>query len=227
VDSILPRDYFSESMVGVHVDIDTFNSLAHNVLPRLMMTLDGNGIMVDMFLSKWMMSLFIGSMQPATTNRVLDIIFYDGSHLLFQIILGMLKTLETEITRSSAAAAAAGEAFEGLDKLAYINVADDNNQFESISGVLFHRIDKALIKYPSGRYGSYDIPYGTRTVGNRSFAGCTGLTDLSIPGTVEFIEDLRLLLNESSLNLHSFRIRSFQLHKGLLLILEMHTAQHN
>ena len=115
VDNIIPRDYFSESMLGVHTDIDTFNALAHNLLPRLMIQFDTTGVMVDVFLSKWMMSLFIGSMQPAVANRVLDLIFYDGSYMLFQVILGMLKTLEIEIARATAAANAAGEVVEGLD----------------------------------------------------------------------------------------------------------------
>jgi len=114
IDTIMPRDYYSESMVGVHTDIDTFNTLAHNLLPRLMMILDGSGIMVEMFLAQWLMSLFIGSMQPAANNRVLDLVFYDGSYMLFQVVLGLLKKIEGDVLKA-ANASVTGDQPEPLD----------------------------------------------------------------------------------------------------------------
>lgn len=94
VERVLPRDYYTDGMAGVHADVQTCATLAHTALPRLAMRLDAAGVRLDAFLSAWLPALFIGTMEPAAVARVLDLLYYDGSHMLFQVTLGLLHTLE-------------------------------------------------------------------------------------------------------------------------------------
>lgn len=95
VERVLPRDYYTDGMAGVHADVQTCATLAHTTLPRLAMRLDAAGVRLDAFLSAWLPALFIGTMPPAAVARVLDLVYYDGSHMLFQVALGLLHTLES------------------------------------------------------------------------------------------------------------------------------------
>ena len=113
VERVLPRDYYTDGMAGVHADGQTCATLAHTTLPRLAMRLDAAGVRLDAFLSAWLPALFIGTMPPAAVARVLDLVYYDGSHMLFQVTLGLLHTLETDQQQQPSSSAAGGTAAGG------------------------------------------------------------------------------------------------------------------
>ena len=74
------------------------------------------------------------------------------------------------------------------DKLKSINVADGNNNFSSIGGVLFNKQGTSLNRYPSGKpETTYEIPSSVTSIGNSAFNGCTGLTSITIPNSVTSI----------------------------------------
>ena len=65
-----------------------------------------------------------------------------------------------------------------------IRVASANPVYADTKGVLFDKIQKALIAYPVGRSGKYVIPKGTLRIGESAFEWSAGLTGVTIPGSV-------------------------------------------
>ncbi|WP_459478829.1 leucine-rich repeat protein [Clostridium saccharoperbutylacetonicum] len=104
-------------------------------------------------------------------------------------------------------------AFDGCSQLQTINVAADNENYESINGVLFNKGATKLIKYPGAKADSnYTVPNSVKTIDQNSFtsaanlqsiglvngitsigygafSGCSGLMSIEIPGSVTTIGD--------------------------------------
>ena len=67
-----------------------------------------------------------------------------------------------------------------------INVAEGNENYSSVDGVLFNKDKSSLIQYPAGKGGTYIIPGTVSTIG-MSFMGSSQLTEITIPGSVASI----------------------------------------
>jgi hypothetical protein len=74
-------------------------------------------------------------------------------------------------------------AFKNCTSLTAINVVSDNKSYSSEDGVLFNKDKSKLIFYPYAKPGAYTIPYGL----NYNFSGCTGLTSVTLPTSVNTI----------------------------------------
>ena len=77
--------------------------------------------------------------------------------------------------------------FSGCKSLTAIYVEAGNTAFQDIDGVLFSADGKTLVCYPSGKYGSYNIPSGTVKIAYGAFRSAK-VTGLAIPGTLTTIE---------------------------------------
>ena len=81
-------------------------------------------------------------------------------------------------------------AFEYCEELTEICVAEDNTCFFADNGALIFRNSKELYLAPRGIKGHYEIPREVRSIGEEAFggehlgAGCSGMTDVTIPETV-------------------------------------------
>ncbi|MHC1764595.1 MAG: leucine-rich repeat domain-containing protein [Verrucomicrobiia bacterium] len=83
-------------------------------------------------------------------------------------------------------------AFDDCASLMAITVDVLNPAYSSLDGILFDKLQTALIKYPGGKAGSYTIPntvtnltgYSGKFADSSPFSGCTGLTSLTIPSSV-------------------------------------------
>jgi uncharacterized repeat protein (TIGR02543 family) len=71
--------------------------------------------------------------------------------------------------------------------LTSITVDNGNANYKSIDGVLFNKAGNTLLQYPAGRTGAYTIPNGVTSI-TSAFAGCSGLTSLTIPNSVTSID---------------------------------------
>ena len=73
-------------------------------------------------------------------------------------------------------------------KLKAILTEDDSEMFRSTDGVLFSAEDDMLLAYPPAKSASsYQIPNGTRSIGNYAFQHCNLLQSVTIPETVDSV----------------------------------------
>ena len=115
--------------------------------------------------------------------------------------------------------------FDDCPQLTDITVADDNEQFSSVAGVLFNKDKTTIVRYPAGKESTayeipssvtainagafiecsnlteINIPNGVTTIGQSAFEGCKGLTSITIPESVDSIEDdFAICTNLSNIN---------------------------
>ena len=80
--------------------------------------------------------------------------------------------------------------FNHCRDLAAVDVAEGNQVFSSVDGVLFDAEKSRLIFYPIGRPGSaYTVPEGTRVIGADAFSRNRQLVKVLLPSSLETIED--------------------------------------
>ena len=71
-----------------------------------------------------------------------------------------------------------------------IEVAEGNQYFASIDGVLFSKDLTHIISYPQAKYGSqYTIPDSVTHIGDEAFYYCESLQSIVIPNSVTHIGD--------------------------------------
>ncbi len=79
------------------------------------------------------------------------------------------------------------QAFGHCTSLQAINVEPNNVKYGSLAGVLFNKKLTKLIRCPSGKAGSVNIPANVISIGNYAFYHCHCLTSVNIPACVERI----------------------------------------
>lgn len=70
-----------------------------------------------------------------------------------------------------------------------ISVAEDHPIYAVIEGVLFSKVDKRLISFPSTATIAYEVPNGIVEIGEKAFAGRKDLKAVRIPTSVTKIAD--------------------------------------
>lgn len=75
--------------------------------------------------------------------------------------------------------------FSGCARLDAIQVADGNEKYITVDGVLFNSEKTKLIVYPAGKTaGFYNIPDSVTSIGDGAFSHCFDLTGVMIPDSV-------------------------------------------
>ena len=80
-------------------------------------------------------------------------------------------------------------AFFSCSGLTSFSVAGDNSNYCSKEGVLFNKQQTTLIQYPARKQGEYVIPNSVTSIVDYAFAGCSGLTSLTISNSITSIVD--------------------------------------
>lgn len=78
---------------------------------------------------------------------------------------------------------------KGFPKLKEIRVEDGNSKLKSVKGILYTNGGKQLTVCPPGKTGAVAIPKGTKKIDTRSFMDCKKITSVSIPASVETIDE--------------------------------------
>ena len=79
------------------------------------------------------------------------------------------------------------ESFYTCTELKEFIVSEQNQNFSSIDGVLFNKDKTALILFPVGKSGAYNVPNSVTSIKGIAFLGCIGLTSVTIPNSVTSI----------------------------------------
>ena len=81
-------------------------------------------------------------------------------------------------------------AFICCTNLNAIQIDDDNTEYASDDGVLYNKDKTALIQYPGGRAGEYEILPGVTEIYDYAFYACSRLTKIIIPSSVSKSQSL-------------------------------------
>lgn len=75
-------------------------------------------------------------------------------------------------------------AFAENENLRQITVAEGNDNYASVEGVLFNQAKAELIAYPAGREGAkYEVPSGVQKIRDGAFYGVHTLSEVTFPST--------------------------------------------
>lgn len=89
-DRLLPG-YYSTTMYGTLLDQRVFESLVEKTMPIIWDHLVKNDVQLSVVSLPWFLSLYINSMPLIFAFRVLDVFFLEGSKVLFQVGLAILR----------------------------------------------------------------------------------------------------------------------------------------
>ncbi|KAJ8873633.1 hypothetical protein PR048_024455 [Dryococelus australis] len=97
VEDLLPASYYSSTLIGIQADQRVLRSLISSFLPDVDQALKEHDIELSLITLHWFLTLFASVVHMKILLRIWDLFFFDGSLVLFQITLGMLKIKEDEL----------------------------------------------------------------------------------------------------------------------------------
>ncbi len=80
-------------------------------------------------------------------------------------------------------------ALNNCSSLTSITVEEGNGSYASFDDVLYNHDLTKLLVYPGGKAGAFAVPSGVTEIGTGAFDGCALLTSLTIPGSVNSIDE--------------------------------------
>ena len=94
----------------------------------------------------------------------------------------------TSVTIPNGVTSIGDSAVHGCTSLTSINVAENNNRYASIDGVLFNKDYTVLVQYPTCKEDAeYTIPNSVTSIGYAAFCFSASLTSVTIPNSVTSI----------------------------------------
>lgn len=100
IEDLVPASYFSTTLLGVQTDQRVLRHLIVQYLPRLDKLLQEHDIELSLITLHWFLTAFASVVHIKLLLRIWDVFFYQGSLVLFQTTLGMLKMKEEELIQS-------------------------------------------------------------------------------------------------------------------------------
>ncbi|XP_021114614.1 small G protein signaling modulator 3 isoform X3 [Heterocephalus glaber] len=100
IEDLLPASYFSTTLLGVQTDQRVLRHLIVQYLPRLDKLLQEHDIELSLITLHWFLTAFASVVHIKLLLRIWDLFFYEGSLVLFQTTLGMLRLKEEELIQS-------------------------------------------------------------------------------------------------------------------------------
>lgn len=97
VEDLLPASYYSSTLLGIQADQKVLRTLIANYLPDIDHALVQHDIELSLISLHWFLTLFASVVHMKILLRIWDMFLFDGSIVLFQITLGMLKIRENEL----------------------------------------------------------------------------------------------------------------------------------
>lgn len=135
---------------------------------------------------------------PNTVTKIDNMAFADCSALTSMVIPDSTNTFGENVFQNSGLTSVTigngittpeqiAKVFSGCDKIDSYSVSPGHTAFSAQDGVLFDQSKSTLYRYPADKAGEYTIPSTVTTLSTGAFANCTGLTAVTIPGSVKII----------------------------------------
>ncbi|XP_065365739.1 small G protein signaling modulator 3 homolog [Calliphora vicina] len=97
VEDLLPASYYSSTLLGIQADQRVMQTLIANYLSAVDDSLKKHDIELSLITLHWFLTLFANVVHMKILVRIWDWFFYEGSIVLFQLTLGMLKMKEKDL----------------------------------------------------------------------------------------------------------------------------------
>eukprot|EP00004_Rigifila_ramosa_P019473 TRINITY_DN4946_c0_g1_i3.p1 TRINITY_DN4946_c0_g1~~TRINITY_DN4946_c0_g1_i3.p1 ORF type:complete len:966 (-),score=175.07 TRINITY_DN4946_c0_g1_i3:1026-3923(-) len=94
VEHILPNEFYTDGMIGIHTELRVFRTLLAEKIPKLHAHFKSLDFDPTTVLIEWYLCLFAGVLPFETTIRVWDDLFLEGSKILHRVALSVLKLNE-------------------------------------------------------------------------------------------------------------------------------------
>ncbi|XP_066995250.1 small G protein signaling modulator 3 homolog [Anabrus simplex] len=98
VEDLLPASYYSSTLIGIQADQRVLRTLIVNYLPDVDLVLKEHDIELSLITLQWFLTLFASVVHMKILLRIWDLFFFDGSIVLFQVTMGMLKIKEPDLS---------------------------------------------------------------------------------------------------------------------------------
>ena len=132
-----------------------------------------------------------------------------------------------EITLPPSITSIGDHAFSSCRNLHEINVADSNNAYKAIEGVLYTKDLKTIICYPQGKEDNkFVIPSSITSISERAFSSCNNLREIILPLGVTSISErafsdcsnlCEITLSSSIINIGEYAFSSCKNLRGITL----------
>ncbi|XP_021370543.1 small G protein signaling modulator 3 homolog isoform X1 [Mizuhopecten yessoensis] len=97
IEDLLPASYYSSTLIGIQADQRVMRQLIISYLPDTDLVMKEHDIELSLISLHWFLTLFASVVHMKVLLRVWDLFFYEGSTILFQMTMGMLKMKEQEL----------------------------------------------------------------------------------------------------------------------------------
>ena len=134
---------------------------------------------------------------PSTVKTLADSAFSGAEKLSAVVLPEGLTTIEacalsscallTDIQIPASVTSIHAYAFDDSFALTAITVASGNKNYSSKNGVLYNKAQTSLLRFPSGKSGSFTVPSTVKIIENSAFFSCSKLSAVTIPQGVSTI----------------------------------------
>ncbi|KAL8131160.1 uncharacterized protein LOC141710488 [Apium graveolens] len=97
LEDVLVNDCYTTNLSGCHIEQRVFKDLLRKHCPKLCDHLEALDFDVSVVATEWFLCLFSKSLPSETTLRVWDILFYEGTCVIFRTALAIFKMKEEEL----------------------------------------------------------------------------------------------------------------------------------
>uniref|UniRef100_A0A0B7AAI0 Small G protein signaling modulator 3 n=1 Tax=Arion vulgaris TaxID=1028688 RepID=A0A0B7AAI0_9EUPU len=97
IEDLLPASYYSSTLIGIQADQRVLRQLVISYLPDIDLVLKEHDIELSLISLHWFLTLFASVVHMKVLLRLWDLFYYEGSVVIFQITMGMLKLKEEEL----------------------------------------------------------------------------------------------------------------------------------
>ncbi|GFR68912.1 LOW QUALITY PROTEIN: small G protein signaling modulator 3-like protein [Elysia marginata] len=97
IEDLLPASYYSSTLIGIQADQRVLRQLVISYLPDIDLVLKEHDIELSLISLHWFLTLFASVVHMKVLLRLWDLFYYEGSVVIFQITMGMLKLKEQEL----------------------------------------------------------------------------------------------------------------------------------